>query len=246
MEKRITIIFIGILILLLLNVISAEFVSLQDGMVKRDTSIEENTMDPGEFDIDKVASIEDDQAFQEAIEMIIKENFQEESESCKNEYRELQNLFRGNETCESVQKYIDQVTLTTCTKNTDGFQVIAMVLYELYRNCAQDASGHRCNEEEAQIEFDKLGLCENECIIKIANYLYIMKNYLEGQVMEENQDDLINTCAVIVDPTVIKENLKEEENLKNSVSSGSSLFLISHFLKNFSVPITLVIYSLIF
>lgn len=173
----------------------------------------------------------------EAIELMIKDYFQDESDECKDEYRNLQKLILNDDNCKSVQSYLYELQLTQCQQHTVGYQVISMELYDLFRDCSEDRNGIKCVENEVQDEFDKFGVCLNVCSVKMANYLYILRNYFSAR-MQGNQEQLIDDCSKVKQPPPRVEKRQQQEEEESSAISkylirGSYLPILLYIIFNY-------------
>lgn len=147
-----------------------------------------------------------------SIEMVIDEYFKDEKQSCKNEYRNIERLILENDNENKfIQHYLETVNITSCTRHSVGFQVLSRELYSIYREFPQDKKGKKCNESQIQQDFDKYGVCMNICYVKVANYLYILKNHFQTR-LQRNQVELISTCS--------KVNDKRKKSAASTISRG--------------------------
>jgi hypothetical protein len=134
------------------------------------------------------------------IEIMIDEYFTNEKESCKNEYRNIERLIFENDSKNIfIQPYLETVNITTCKKDSVGYEVLSRELYTVYREYPQDEKGNKCSETEIQQEFDKYGVCMNICYVKISNFLYILNNHFRTR-LQRNQMELISSCSKVVKP----------------------------------------------
>jgi len=138
------------------------------------------------------------------IEAVVNVFFKGASESCKNEYRQIQTLLVENDD-KKIQDYLKTYKATTCKINTPAFDEISRELYNIYRNYPKDKNGNDCNEMEIQNDFDKLGICRNECYTKVANFLYIYRYQFKGSRLHRNQMKLMERCGNF---TRLKQNIE--------------------------------------